>query len=268
MTGIVEVPLANVYLSAAESAEMVTQVIFAAEVLILGEKGSWYKIQIPVQQNYTGWVKKENIYVGELPTSYLNKIIVSRHRAALKNIPREGGTTILELPLNARLWTIEEQGGWFAVWLPGGKQAWICGQDQLEDEHSILNVGNNAEKILQLADTFRGTPYLWGGLTPEGFDCSGFVYTLFALHGYDLHRDAGLQYRYDGQHVGIDEICRGDLVFFHEGKVEIPTHVGIYEGGQSFINASSRRGVVSYSLREDDWCSKLSGAKRIVVSEK
>lgn len=267
MQGIIGVPLSNVYRFAAVSAEMVTQAVFATAVRILEKKKGWFKVQIPVQKNYTGWVKKENVYAGELPAKGLKKIIVAKHRAALRNVPRESGPVILGLPLNARLWVSEKRGSWFAVWMPGGNQAWIKGQD-LFAEKTAVQSGDTAEKILQMAGTFKGVPYLWGGLTPEGFDCSGFVYTLFALHGYNLHRDADLQYQYDGQHVDMDAICRGDLLFFHEGKIEIPTHVGIYEGDQSFINASSRRGVISYNLRVDDWGLKLSGAKRIIISEK
>ncbi|MGI6307839.1 MAG: NlpC/P60 family protein [Dethiobacteria bacterium] len=267
MKGIIRVPLANVYRFDTESAEMVTQVIFATVVTILEEKDCWFKIQIPIQQNYTGWVKKENVFLGKPPQRFLKKIIVHKHLAALKNIPQESSKTILKLPLNTRLRVMEKQENWFAVWIPEGRKAWINEQDQLEEKPAVFKAKSTVEKILHLARTFRGVPYLWGGLTPEGFDCSGFVYTLYALHGYYLHRDADLQYKYDGLHVDMNEICPGDLLFFHEDVVEIPTHVGIYEGGQNFINASSRRGVVSYSLAENNWRLKISGAKRILVSE-
>jgi cell wall-associated NlpC family hydrolase len=265
MQGIIRVPLANIYRFAAAAAEMVTQAVFATVVTILEKREGWFKIQIPIQKNYTGWVEGENVYAGELPAGGFKKMVVARHRAALKNFPRESGKTFLELPLNARPWVGEKTGDWFAVWLPGGRRGWISGQD-LFAEKTAVQGRDTVEKVLQRANTCRGVPYLWGGLTPQGFDCSGFVYTLFALYGYNLHRDADLQYRSDGLRVDRDEMCRGDLLFFHEGKIEIPTHVGIYEGEQKFINASSRRGVVSYSFKEDDWCSKLSGAKRIIVS--
>ena len=118
MKGIIRVPLANVYRFDTESAEMVTQVIFATVVTILEEKDCWFKIQIPIQQNYTGWVKKENVFLGKPPQRFLKKIIVHKHLAALKNIPQESSKTILKLPLNTRLRVMEKQENWFAVWIP------------------------------------------------------------------------------------------------------------------------------------------------------
>ena len=61
----------------------------------------------------------------------------------------------------------------------------------------------------------------------------------------------------------MKEICPGDLIYFYEDDADEPTHVGIYEAGQSFINASSKLGVVRYSLAEDRWRLKISGVKRI-----
>lgn len=268
MEGVIKNALANVYRSATESAEMVTQVLFATVVVILDEKEGWSKIQIPVQQNYTGWVKKKNVFWGKPPERFLKKIIVRKHCAALKNKPQGSGKTIMKLPLNTRLWVLEKQESWSAVWMPGGGKAWINEQDQREEKSTIFKGKSTGDKIIRLARTFRGVPYLWGGITPEGFDCSGFVYTLYALHGYYLHRDADLQYKYDGLPVSLNEICPGDLLFFHEETAEKPTHVGIYEGRQNFINASSKGGgVVSYNLAENNWRLKISGAKKILLPQ-
>lgn len=262
--GTVKVALANVYRSASESAGMVTQALFATAVDILDEKKVWAKIQIPVQQNYAGWIKNKYIFRGEPPARSYRKTIVWEHRAALKDEPRENSRTMIKVPLSTRLWVLEKQGDWSMVWLPGSGRAWLDERRQEIKRAAVFRGRSSGESILGLARTFRGVPYLWGGITPEGFDCSGFVLTLYALHGCFLHRDTDQQYENDGLSVDMSKIRPGDLLYFYEETAEKPTHVGIYEGGRSFINASSEGGgVVSYNLEEYKQKLKISGAKRI-----
>ncbi|MGI5875865.1 MAG: NlpC/P60 family protein [Dethiobacteria bacterium] len=262
MKGIIKVPLTNVY--CAEKSEVVTQAIFATEVDILGEKEGWCEIRIPVQQDYLGWVEKENIFYGYPPETFLGKVIVQKHLAELKKIPLKNGPRIMELALNTRLWIIERQQRWYKVWLPGGGVAWIKAGDVSWEKPPAAREKITGERILNLARSFLGVPYLWGGITPEGLDCSGLVYTIYALCEVYLHRDCHLQFKYDGFPVKFDEILPGDLIYFYEDLPEKPTHVGIYEADHIFINASSRQGsVVRYSLLENNWHQKISGIKRV-----
>lgn len=113
------------------------------------------------------------------------------------------------------------------------------------------------------AMTFRGTPYRNGGADPKGFDCSGFVWYVFAQHGLALPRTVQEQYRV-GDSVRADDLQPGDLVFFSTTSPGA-SHVGIVIGGDSFVHAPSSSGVVRVErLGASYWASRFIGAKRIL----
>jgi cell wall-associated NlpC family hydrolase len=118
--------------------------------------------------------------------------------------------------------------------------------------------GSMVMSIIALARHFMGVPYVWGGTTPGGFDCSGFTMRIFALNGVHLQRTADCQY-YQG--TPVKDPSPGDLVFFST-YLPGPSHVGIYLGGNQFIHASSRHGVTVSSLSEPFFAKKYIGARR------
>jgi cell wall-associated NlpC family hydrolase len=103
-----------------------------------------------------------------------------------------------------------------------------------------------AARVLQTADQYVGVPYVWGGNTPEGFDCSGFTRFVFAKQGIALPRTSREQAR-AGAGVSVDfaALLPGDLLLFAEPDAAI-SHVAIYAGDGQIIHASSARGEVSY----------------------
>ena len=111
--------------------------------------------------------------------------------------------------------------------------------------------------------TFEGYDYVYGGTTPAGFDCSGFVQYVYRHFGFNITRTATSQYYNDGEHISRSELMPGDLVFFGSGG-EI-THVGIYIGGGRFIHAANpRKGVIISSLSESYYNARYFGANRII----
>ena len=109
---------------------------------------------------------------------------------------------------------------------------------------------------------YIGVPYVFGGTTPYGFDCSGYVQYVFANAGVYLSRTADSQYE-EGYPVSTDELRAGDLVFFSTYTYGA-SHVGIYLGDGEFINASSSRGVSIASLFDGYWGSCYIGARRVL----
>lgn len=118
------------------------------------------------------------------------------------------------------------------------------------------------EKLLSEAHKYRGVPYSFGGSTPSGFDCSGYVRYVYSAIGIDLPRSADVQYGI-GKKVEKKHLRPGDLVFF-ETYEEGVSHSGIYVGNNEFISATTSSGVVVRSLHDEYWESHYIGAKRIL----
>lgn len=110
-----------------------------------------------------------------------------------------------------------------------------------------------AQEILDTADKYIGIPYVWGGTSPKGFDCSGFVQYVFRECGVKLSRTTYTQC-VEGYAVSKDELMPGDLVFF--GSASSPHHVGIYVGNGQYIHSPQTGDVVKYASLEyrRDFC--------------
>ncbi len=116
-------------------------------------------------------------------------------------------------------------------------------------------------RLLNGAMRFGGVPYVWGGATPTGFDCSGFVQYVFGQIGVNLPRTADVQYEL-GRKILQPDLQPGDLVFF-ETYEPGPSHNGIYIGDGKFIAANSGTGVAVAALSDSYWSGRYLGARRL-----
>jgi cell wall-associated NlpC family hydrolase len=113
--------------------------------------------------------------------------------------------------------------------------------------------------VVGIAMQYLGVPYVWGGASPSGFDCSGFAMYVYSQMGVSLPHHAASQYNY-GVPVSRDQLAPGDLVFFNGLG-----HMGIYIGGGQFIHAPHTGDVVKISILSDSWyASTYVGARRIL----
>jgi len=117
-----------------------------------------------------------------------------------------------------------------------------------------------AANLTRDAMRFIGTPYVFGGTTRAGFDCSGYVQHVFAMMGIHLPRTADAQYYALGKKT--THLVVGDLVFF-QTYASGPSHVGIYVGNGKFVNASSSHGVTVSRLSDPYWANRYLGAKHV-----
>jgi len=140
----------------------------------------------------------------------------------------------------------------------------FCGCALLQPERTAVDTALR-NRIVGIAKDYKGVPYQWGGATPEGFDCSGYVRYVYGQAGIDVPRTCGRQYD-AGRRVARSDLKKGDLVFFTRWKflnfILPPHHVGIYIGGGRFIHAPSSGGSVRIdSLHNCYWQSHYKGAR-------
>lgn len=129
--------------------------------------------------------------------------------------------------------------------------------------HTVLSrTSRIASELTRSALRFLGTPYVFGGTSRAGFDCSGYTQHVFAMMGVSIPRTADAQYYAGARTKG--GMRPGDLVFFQTYESG-PSHVGIYLGHDRFVHASSSHGVMISSLNDSYWSARFIGARRLLA---
>jgi cell wall-associated NlpC family hydrolase len=263
--GIVDVSVTSLYDARRYEAELVDQVLLGHTVKVLKESHGWYFVKVvpepPLNKGYLGWVDTEGIIrvdsAAYAAYAAASKLIVTSTFAILRSSPN-GGTMVSDIVMRDFLKPISQVGSNFKVQLPDGRIAYISSSDAENYSQYFLTHKPTPEGIESLARKFLGFPYLWGGTSTKGLDCSGFVNTVFAMNGINLPRDANEQAEV-GENVdpGKDfvNLRKGDLLFFGEkadpARAERISHVGIYLGGGYFIHSPGGPIRISGLLKSD-----------------
>lgn len=142
-----------------------------------------------------------------------------------------------------------------------GQSLLIAKDGNSSPEIEVSRGTSRVDTILNYAKSFIGVPYVYGGESPKGFDCSGYIQYVFKRFGMDLPRTADEQF-YGGSRISSQEAKPGDIVAFKSGG-EI-SHTGIYLGGGRFISATSSSGVMISSVYGSYWGEHFYGFSRIV----
>ena len=119
-----------------------------------------------------------------------------------------------------------------------------------------------ARAVINTSFEYIGVPYRYGGTTPKGFDCSGFVQYVYGKHGIKLPRTADIQYK-SGTAIAREKLRAGDMVFFSTTE-RGASHSGIYLGDNKFINATSSHGIMICSMNDPYWQKRYWGARRVL----
>lgn len=234
---IVTVPAAPVRRKAGHPKEMVNQLLFGEAVKILKTKGElWVKIQ-SLHDGYTGWITNTmlqpveediaNTMNGFVTTEMLSPILVDGKQ--------------MSIPVGSSLPFFEEGKGKL------GEVEYQFSSGYLKRNEQIPS----GELVSQLTMKWLNAPYLWGGRTPLGVDCSGFVQVIFKLMGIDMPRDAWQQAQVGNSIKKFSEVQPGDLAFF-DNKEDI-VHVGIilkdnhiiHSSGKVRIDQLTRKGIIN-----------------------
>lgn len=267
VTGAVE----NMHRGSSADTDVVSQAILGTNVKLLQKERNaadedWYEVETP--DAYTGWIAAPALRVpdpGEAPYASSGPVFVVN--SLLANTYREPDVTehkpFKVAPISAVLEITGEEGErWLKVRLPCGAQAWIQRGDGDVREAPWAWPRRPVEDMVALAKRFLGLPYTWGGTSPLGLDCSGFVQLVYKMSGIGILRDADIQMEQSGLvPVPAGEERAGDLVFF--GRTGIG-HVGMMIDAEYFINATTHETptVRIDRLMDDYWRTIYRGARR------
>jgi cell wall-associated NlpC family hydrolase len=129
---------------------------------------------------------------------------------------------------------------------------------QAQAEHQKIG-----KRVADSAARYVGTPYVWGGTNPAGFDCSGFTQYILKQYGISVPRNSYDQFNV-GRTVTLQDLQPGDLVFFST-YAPGPSHLGIYVGGGKFVHAlNHEKGVTTSTLDTDYYKIRFVGARRVI----
>ncbi len=227
---LTNVSIAFIYRDATFKSETISQTYLGETLNVLEERDDW--LRVGQEDGYEGWVGR--FFVVEKPVAWEEHTFYHHGNQVswIFQSPDNQSNSLRDITLLSSLPILDQFEGWVQVLLPDGVKGWV------QNQNRVLPTSVDLEQLVQSAFSFQGIQYQWGGRSPKGFDCSGFVQTVFGLHGFQLPRDAYLQAEV-GTKVDDDysnwEV--GDLIFFAQHTKKI-SHVGLSLGEGDFIHAS------------------------------
>jgi gamma-D-glutamyl-L-lysine dipeptidyl-peptidase len=262
-------------------AEMGTQVLMGDVVRVLKRSTnaifSWYLVQS--QDGYLAWLEQGTFVRctrAEVEAwQHAPLLVVTAFEDRVLEQPRPGAQPVSDVVVADLVKKIGEEGDWYQVELPDQRRGFLPKQSAEDYGAWKQKRRATAENIERTGRLFLGRPYLWGGNSPKGVDCSGFTKLVFFLNGVELNRNASHQSR-QGVAVPLDEdlsqLQKGDLLFFgHRARGNRPeriAHVGIYLGDKLFIQSSERVRLSSLDpsspLRDEIRIRTLLRARRVL----
>lgn len=221
---------------------------------------------VECEDGYVGWIRRKGI-VRRKSRSYAQEGDVVAFDDPFT--PISSGLIrfrpFLVAPMGSRLSLSREEKGKKVLVLPDGRIGYATFGDIRQAANPFPRKG--CGDVVNTALDLQGVPYLWGGTTPWGLDCSGFSQLVFRMNGYRLKRDAHMQYETAGSAVKLARILPGDLLFFKQPSETKVSHVAVYIGSREIVHASGTEGrVVVQSL--DLLQPLLVGARRICAEIK
>jgi len=250
-------------------AEILANASYGDNVVIIREVDGWYLVDYNL---IIGYMSKDYVTFKERENVELGYGIVESGSVNLREKPDVNASLLATLSEGETAYIIGLNCGWYKVQyegLTGYIRSDLLALTEAPKYNSQTSVGSApvvvtvGQQIVALGQEYLGVPYVWGGTTPKGFDCSGFTQYVFKQMGYSIKRTAAQQLTCGTEVTGSLQV--GDLVFFtntYETSAAA-SHVGIYMGDNLFIHAANG-GVKITSLDHEYYAPRYIGARRIV----
>lgn len=270
--GVISLSVANLRSKPAHAAEMISQAIMGTPVRVLKETDGWLFIQTP--DNYLAWTNKSAVQ--QMKRSEINDWRIADRLIYTENygtVYQDNKLTRAMSDLVAGAIVIKKSGNHdiSEISLPDGRMGYVSNPNWLNFKQWEDSVSLNSNHMITTGEKLIGIPYLWGGTSSKGMDCSGFVKTVCFLNGFILERDASQQIKH-GQEIDISSgwgnLQKGDLLYFGSKDPYRVVHTGIYIGDSEVINSAGRVQINSLDKKRENFSNYLSstfiGARRII----
>ncbi|MFC1648656.1 NlpC/P60 family protein [Nanoarchaeota archaeon] len=256
--GLVRVSLADIRAEPNPESSLETQALMGTPIQIIGESEEHYEV-VEGFQDYPGYMSKDNVVLIPDASQYNNGpvVMVSIRQVPILSEPAAESDVIASAHTSTFLKCTESlDDKMYEVELPDGRKGYIDRWVRFHEDGRNIPQGNQ-DDIIALAETalknYDDSQYVWGGITPDGWDCSGLTSWLFRYHGHDIPRDSwqqfartqGISYNSDqlppsnsSLITDIRDLRPADLAFFNESNTSGITHVGIIDNDGKMIHAS------------------------------
>ena len=247
--GLVTISVANLRSRPAHSAELATQATLGTPVNILKKENSWTLIQTP--DHYLAWVDSggvQDINQTEFDRwKTTTKLIYTTISGSSYSEPSTSSQVVSDVVAGGIFELVGETGDFYKVVYPDQRMAYINKPEAELYASWLARTNPSNENLVATSKRLMGLPYLWGGTSPKGVDCSGFTKTIFFLNGLILPRDASQQIHTGDlidDNQNFENLQPGDLLFFGKKATETSPerviHVGMWIGNNEFIHSAGR----------------------------